>query len=107
MTTVITRSAPSHLWDVTEKQRRQRLAKKDEEGKAIWTIEHLSEDQAFMRQKPVTKTGQEGAAHRFLMAELREDPISEACETCRRPLTPQRVKQVCEGCNRRAGRSRL
>jgi hypothetical protein len=96
------RVPPSWLWNVTEEKRREMLAKRDSSGQPVWELQRLTKEQVLQRPRPNADHAE--TAMLILMAELREDPITDACSECGRAMSPTRAPQTCEGCYTRSQR---
>lgn len=92
----IRRRAPSWLWDVSETKRKQLLAKRSPDGTPHWTIPKLSEMDVL--RVPFTPSVDLAAAKVTLLAELSGAPITTECNTCHKPMSPERFVQQCADC---------
>lgn len=93
------RQPPSWLWNVTETKRAQLLQKRDLKGRAVWKLDPMTEDPLVPPRAVVSDLA---FAKLGLLAELRQDPQTQECDTCRTPMRAERAIQVCEGCKKGA-----
>jgi hypothetical protein len=90
------RRPPSWLWGVPEAKRQELLSKRDSNGQAVWKIIPLPERQVL--QRPISSTSDTALAKLGLLAEIRQDAVTCACESCGAPMGAERAKQTCEKC---------